>query len=56
MKWTDQEVPKPDTYTGQPENEAGLLTAQDGRLGYEAGSYAVDTLEELKAIRNLRNV
>ncbi len=57
MKWTDQEVPKPEgPYQGQPENHDALLTGQDGRLGYEPGTGDITTLEQLKAMRNLRDV
>ena len=55
MKWTDQTPPKPDR--DLPEGPtASLITGQDGRLAYEPGTGDITTIEELKAMRNTREV
>ena len=52
---SDQKVPKPDRFEGS-DQEGWVMTGQDGRLGYDAITDNVETLEELQAIRNPRPV
>jgi len=50
-----QGVPKPDGYEGN-NDDAWVLTGQDGRLASEPGAGSFKTIDDIKAMRNLREV
>lgn len=51
----DQGIPKPDWYEGN-DVDSWVLTGQDGRLASEPGAGSFKTIEEVRAMRNLREV
>lgn len=54
MKWTDQDPPKPEGFKGN-DVHGKVMTGQDGRLAYEPGAGDITTIEELIAMRNVRD-